>query len=253
MIVGRGRELRFVDLPGRRSADPFAGAGAVGLSVRLVRISPDGPRAAHRHPRSPEAVHVVAGEGYAWIDGVSHRVAEGDSFLVPRGAPHATLPIEGLELQLVCFFPDGDLSSNLEELAQSVVDLADVASAEQGGDLAHAGTPRASASHRGPLTEPSRGAQMTAKFLVHEDGDSVGVAVDAIDPGGEIDGYVQGTASRVTVTPVAHVPYGHKIAVTQIPQGSPVTKYGERIGVATADIAVGDHVHTHNLTGERWK
>ena len=29
-------------------------------------------------------------------------------------------------------------------------------------------------------------------------------------------------------------------------------KYGVVIGRATQDIAAGDHVHVHNLKGERW-
>ncbi|MBQ6065509.1 MAG: altronate dehydratase [Clostridia bacterium] len=40
---------------------------------------------------------------------------------------------------------------------------------------------------------------------------------------------------------------GHKYAVRAIKQGEPVIKYGFPIGVASADIAPGEHVHTHNL------
>lgn len=43
------------------------------------------------------------------------------------------------------------------------------------------------------------------------------------------------------------VPRGHKLAVAPVAAGSPVRKYGQVIGRATADIAPGDHVHTHNL------
>lgn len=43
------------------------------------------------------------------------------------------------------------------------------------------------------------------------------------------------------------VPVGHKIAVRAVGKGSPVHKYGHVIGYATQDIAVGDHVHSHNL------
>lgn len=43
------------------------------------------------------------------------------------------------------------------------------------------------------------------------------------------------------------VPVGHKIAVRAVAQGDPVIKYGHVIGYATQDIAVGDHVHSHNL------
>lgn len=40
---------------------------------------------------------------------------------------------------------------------------------------------------------------------------------------------------------------GHKQAVTDIPKGAPVIKYGFPIGLATADIRAGEHVHSHNL------
>jgi altronate hydrolase len=43
------------------------------------------------------------------------------------------------------------------------------------------------------------------------------------------------------------VPRGHKTAVRDIPEGAPVRKYGQVIGVATAPIRAGGHVHTHNL------
>ncbi|UWQ18046.1 UxaA family hydrolase [Jannaschia sp. M317] len=41
---------------------------------------------------------------------------------------------------------------------------------------------------------------------------------------------------------------GHKIAIRAIPAGADVLKYGCPIGYAATDIAVGDHVHLHNLT-----
>ncbi|WAJ28540.1 UxaA family hydrolase [Antarcticirhabdus aurantiaca] len=40
---------------------------------------------------------------------------------------------------------------------------------------------------------------------------------------------------------------GHKVATVAIPQGAPVTKYGQTIGFASRDIEAGSHVHTHNL------
>ena len=43
------------------------------------------------------------------------------------------------------------------------------------------------------------------------------------------------------------VPRGHKIALAPIARGAPVIKYGFPIGRATADIAPGEHVHSHNL------
>ena len=48
--------------------------------------------------------------------------------------------------------------------------------------------------------------------------------------------------------PLQHaIPRGHKIATTAIAPGQNVLRYGQIIGVATAPIAAGDHIHTHNL------
>jgi hypothetical protein len=49
----------------------------------------------------------------------------------------------------------------------------------------------------------------------------------------------------------APVEFGHKIALVEIPVGTLITKYGQTIGVATAPIAVGEHVHVHNVVGAR--
>ena len=43
------------------------------------------------------------------------------------------------------------------------------------------------------------------------------------------------------------VPFGHKIALADIPEGEAVIKYGETIGSATCNIEKGDWVHTHNV------
>lgn len=40
---------------------------------------------------------------------------------------------------------------------------------------------------------------------------------------------------------------GHKIAIRPIAKGAPATKYGQIIGLASRDIAVGEHVHLQNL------
>jgi altronate hydrolase len=41
---------------------------------------------------------------------------------------------------------------------------------------------------------------------------------------------------------------GHKMAVRSRRTGQPVRRYAQVIGQATADIAAGDHIHTHNLS-----
>ncbi len=43
------------------------------------------------------------------------------------------------------------------------------------------------------------------------------------------------------------VPAGHKAALTDIPEGAPVIKYGNVIGYAKCDIRKGDWVHVHNV------
>ncbi len=40
---------------------------------------------------------------------------------------------------------------------------------------------------------------------------------------------------------------GHKVAIAPLKTGEPVVKYGQVIGFASRDIAVGEHVHTHNM------
>lgn len=43
------------------------------------------------------------------------------------------------------------------------------------------------------------------------------------------------------------IPRGHKLAATRIGGGTAVRKYGFAIGLASQEIAPGEHVHTHNL------
>lgn len=49
--------------------------------------------------------------------------------------------------------------------------------------------------------------------------------------------------------PLAHpVSAGHKLARVAMAEGDPVIKFGQIIGRASAPIAVGEHVHSHNVT-----
>lgn len=47
------------------------------------------------------------------------------------------------------------------------------------------------------------------------------------------------------------IPFGHKIAISNIEAGTDVRKYGEVIGRAVEPIAIGQHVHVHNIEGIR--
>ena len=43
---------------------------------------------------------------------------------------------------------------------------------------------------------------------------------------------------------------GHKLAASDIKEGETITKYNFPIGVATQDIAFGEHVHIHNVRSD---
>ena len=98
-------------------------------------------------------------------------------------------------------------------------------------------------------------------LLVHEHEDSVGVVV--------IEGLGAGTDMLVCVThddpeqtakgnamfrltSGEAVAIGHKIALKDLKKGDTVFKYGEDIGIMTADVKKGDHVHTQNCKTKRW-
>ena len=61
---------------------------------------------------------------------------------------------------------------------------------------------------------------------------------------------LQGEASG-SATLTRDVPFGHKVCIRATAAGSPIVKYGQVIGNASAAIAVGDHVHVHNIESAR--
>jgi quercetin dioxygenase-like cupin family protein len=109
-------ELDFRDFPGRSTADPFRKAGQGASTVRQVVIEHVPSRSPHLHPRSEEIVYVVSGHGRVWLEGVTHPVGPGSWYRIPAGTPHATMADPGERMSLVCFFPDDDFASNIEEL-----------------------------------------------------------------------------------------------------------------------------------------
>lgn len=93
---------------------------------------------------------------------------------------------------------------------------------------------------------------MSYGFLIHGDDDHVGVAVRDLKQGESVTGVSQRGHREVTVTLQHDVPLGHKVALEERQTGEPVVKYNEIIGLASAPIAVGDHVHVHNIRSVRW-
>ena len=69
--------------------------------------------------------------------------------------------------------------------------------------------------------------------------DNVVTARAELLPGTEI------ASEGVTVT--QPIPSGHKVATRSIAKGEPIRKYDQIIGFAVEDIAVGEHVHVHNV------
>lgn len=75
--------------------------------------------------------------------------------------------------------------------------------------------------------------------------DNVAVAVKPLHAGDPVE------EGGVRVTPSQPIPAGHKVAIQPIQSGAEIVKYGEVIGIATADIAAGAHVHVHNVRSAR--
>ncbi len=70
------------------------------------------------------------------------------------------------------------------------------------------------------------------------DTDNVMIALHPIPKGAVLIG---------NVTAAEDIPAGHKVAITAVPPGAPILKYGQIIGAASAAIQAGEHVHVHNL------
>ena len=62
-----------------------------------------------------------------------------------------------------------------------------------------------------------------------------------------LSSFSAGDTVLADVNVIDDIPFGHKIAVSVIPEGSPVIKCGFCIGVAMCDINKGEWVHIHNL------
>jgi altronate dehydratase len=81
--------------------------------------------------------------------------------------------------------------------------------------------------------------------LVISERDNVATALQPLEAGRDL------TLSGSVIAVREAVPSGHKIALRVIHAGEAVIKYGSPIGLATAEIAAGAHVHTHNLASTR--
>jgi altronate dehydratase len=81
--------------------------------------------------------------------------------------------------------------------------------------------------------------------LVISERDNVATALQPLEDGVVLD------LGAIVLTVREPIPPGHKISLRAIGAGEQVIKYGSPIGLATADIAAGTHVHTHNVSSSR--
>ncbi|AKH99234.1 SAF domain-containing protein [Hoeflea sp. IMCC20628] len=84
---------------------------------------------------------------------------------------------------------------------------------------------------------------MDAFLRLHGD-DNVLVALKTVDAGTSV------TIDDEPVKLAETIARAHKIAAKPIAAGDIIVKYGMPIGRATADIAVGRHIHVHNIRSD---
>ena len=90
-------------------------------------------------------------------------------------------------------------------------------------------------------------------FVVHDEGDSVGVVVvEGVKNGQDLTGWIMDQDRELRVRAQNDIPIGHKLAVRPLAKDQTVIKYGTDIGRAVAAIGVGEHAHVHNIKTKRW-
>lgn len=90
-----------------------------------------------------------------------------------------------------------------------------------------------------------KGRILDERALVMADEDTVATALTDLEAGDRL------TDADPPLTVTEAVPFGHKIALTDMAAGETVRKYGEVIGEASVSIARGAWVHTHNCDSTR--
>ena len=88
---------------------------------------------------------------------------------------------------------------------------------------------------------------MTRAILLNQS-DNVATLIDEGSSGD--DCLLQGEGSG-SVKLTKDIPFGHKVAISNINVGDDIIKYGEVIGLATEVIATGQHAHIHNIESRR--
>ncbi|MBK0003725.1 UxaA family hydrolase [Erwinia sp. S43] len=94
---------------------------------------------------------------------------------------------------------------------------------------------------------------MSIDFVVHDDGDSVGVVVvEGVEAGQKLTGWIMDQNKTIEFAVKDAIPIGHKLAIRDLAVDDTVIKYGEDIGRVVAAIKQGEHLHVHNVKTKRW-
>ncbi len=90
-------------------------------------------------------------------------------------------------------------------------------------------------------------------FVVHDEGDAVGVVVvEGVKSGQTLTGWIMDQDKDIQVQAKNDIPIGHKLAIKDLANGATVIKYGVDIGRTVAAIGKGEHAHVHNIKTKRW-
>jgi (2R)-sulfolactate sulfo-lyase subunit alpha len=89
-------------------------------------------------------------------------------------------------------------------------------------------------------------------FLAHRQDDMVAVAVRDVEVGSAQFTSLD-SGERQSIEVLEPIPFGHKVALVDIGEGTEVIEYGQPVAVALADIGVGQMVHVHNIRSARWQ
>ena len=89
------------------------------------------------------------------------------------------------------------------------------------------------------------------KALRIDGGDNVATLLAEASKGERVEIISDEGVAITHVEALEAIPFGHKIALTDIGEGERIIKYGETIGVASRPIKRGEWVHTHNVESLR--
>jgi len=89
------------------------------------------------------------------------------------------------------------------------------------------------------------------RAIVMSASDNVATALESIGAGDDVE--ILSTNSEVIshIKTEESIPFGYKMAVSNIEKGANIFKYGANVGKSTSEIKKGELVHVHNLISPR--